>query len=107
MVLIVRDEKNCDIYVPCRKCDSVRGSHEFAMNEISEKVVDILRRSSDNPAVILTSYRSFTCLQAVMSVADSTEFLAATSLDDYRVSGELNVDLINAVVASRPEIGIP
>jgi len=42
-----------------------------------------------------------------MSVAESTEILAATSLDDYRVFGELNVDLINSGVASRPEFGSP
>ena len=55
----------------------------------------------------MSSYRGFSFLLAVMNVAHSTEILAATPLDNRRASRELNVDLINAVVVSGPEIGIP
>lgn len=79
----------------------------FSGNQISEKVVDILQDPSDNPPVLMNSHRSFSFLLLVISVAIPTDFFTATSLGNERAFCELNVDLVNAVVVSCPELGVP
>ena len=46
----------------------------FSENQISEKVVDILRHPSDNSPVFMSSHRSFSFLLPVINVAFQRTF---------------------------------